>query len=123
MLNMKKNNYLYKIENIKLFGFHGVYDTEIANGQNFYISISYMLSVDYVKNDNVNDNIDYIRVISTVDNVFNAKRYNLIENLACDIHLSLKDNFNFNNVKVSVKKKNLSIDNKVDFISVQYPNE
>ena len=123
MLNMKKNNYIYKIENIKLFGCHGVYDTEIANGQNFYISISYMLSDDYVKNDNVNDNIDYVRVISTVDNVFNAKRYNLIENLAFDIHLSLKDNFNFNNIKVSVKKKNLSIDNKVDFISVQYPNE
>ena len=123
MLNMKKNNYLYKIENITLFGFHGVYDTEITNGQNFYISISYMLSNDYVKNDNVNYNIDYVRVISTVDNVFNAKRYNLIENLAFDIHLSLKDNFNFNNIKVSVKKKNLSIDNKVDFISVQYPNE
>ena len=47
MLNMKKNNYLYKIENIKLFGFHGVYDTEIANVQNFYISISYKNSLKF----------------------------------------------------------------------------
>ena len=31
-----------KINNIKLFGFHGVYKDEIENGQDFIINIEYI---------------------------------------------------------------------------------
>jgi len=33
-----------KINNIKLFGFHGVYEDEIENGQEFIINIEYIPS-------------------------------------------------------------------------------
>ena len=39
---MKKNNFKYKIKNIKLFGNHGLYKEEIDVGQNFYISLYYL---------------------------------------------------------------------------------
>ena len=33
--------YKFLIKEIKIFGYHGVYQEEIKNGQNFYITISY----------------------------------------------------------------------------------
>ena len=42
MLNMKKNKILsYEIKDIKLYGYHGLYEKEIKDGQNFYIDIYY----------------------------------------------------------------------------------
>ena len=47
--------YKYIIKDIKFFGYHGLYDDEIKNGQDFFITVSYQ-----VKNKN-NINKNYFR--------------------------------------------------------------
>tara|TARA_Y100000996_G_C22063126_1_gene454137 strand:- start:10 stop:372 length:363 start_codon:yes stop_codon:yes gene_type:complete len=120
---MKKNNFKYKIKNIKIFGNHGLYKEEIELGQNFYISLcfsSFYLDIDQ---DNIKNNIDYVDVIKKVNDIFNSKRYNLLETLSYDMHKELIKDFNFNHLQVSIKKKNPKIENSVKYISVTYPNE
>jgi len=120
---MKKNNFKYKIKNIKLFGNHGMYKEEIEVGQNFYISLNFSSFYSDIDQDKIHNNIDYVDVINVVNDVFNSKRYNLLETLAYDIHRELIRDFNFNYLQVSIKKKKPMVENSVKYISVTYSNE
>ena len=120
---MKKNNFKYKIKNIKLFGNHGLYKEEIDVGQNFYISLYYSSFYLDIGQDEIKNNIDYADVINRVTSLFNSKRYNLLETLAYDLYTGLIKEFNFNHLQVSIKKKSPMVENSVKYISVTYPNE
>ena len=99
MLSMKKNKYNYTI-NLKLFGYHGVYDNEKNDGQNFYLNINYSILEEYVNTDTLNNDIDYSKVVDLIIKIFNSKRYNLLESLVFDVHKSLTNTFNFTNVNI-----------------------
>ena len=120
---MKKNNFKYKIKNVKLFGNHGMYKEEIEKGQNFYISLCFSSFYSDIVQDEIKNNIDYVNVINEVNSVFNSKRYNLLETLAYDIYKRLIKEFSFNYLQVSIKKKKPMVENSVKYISVIYPNE
>tara|TARA_B100000676_G_C17846895_1_gene715954 strand:- start:7 stop:156 length:150 start_codon:yes stop_codon:yes gene_type:complete len=45
--------YKYIMKDIKLFGYHGLYEEEIKNGQNFFITISYNI----MNKNNMSDDI------------------------------------------------------------------
>jgi len=111
---------LYKINEIKLFGYHGVYEEEIKSGQYFYIDAVYQTQLD---NKNINDDIisviDYAEVCNEIKRVFNKKRYNLLETLLLDIKNSLMKKFNLKNITLTITKKNIKLDISVNKISVQ----
>jgi len=120
---MKRNNYSYTIKDLKLFGYHGVYDNEIKNGQYFYITVKYSILEKSISNDKIHSSFDYSEVVEEIKNCFNIKRYNLIELLASDIHSFIMNKFNFSNLHIIIKKKKPSIDNKVKYIAVDFSNE
>ena len=111
----------YYIENIEIFGYHGVYDYEKKNGQLFFIDVSY--SVTYNQNintktglkhnDNIENVIDYMIIIDTIKNSFNYKRYNLLEELIERISDTIKRNYpEIYNLDVKISKT-LKHSNKV----------
>ena len=68
---------IIKINEIQLFGYHGLYQEEKENGQNFIISL--LIDIDYKdKSDKIENTLDYVDIIDQVKNVFSEKRYNLI---------------------------------------------
>ena len=101
-----------KINNIKLFGYHGVYDEEIKDGQYFYINLMY--SFDFQSNslkDEITSVQDYTSIVQFLEKIFNKKRYNLIEKLVNDLMFHLNNEFDFEYIKLSITKNvNISCD-------------
>ena len=97
----------YIIEDIKLFGYHGVYEEEKLNGQYFYIKLSYSVNdSDVFMNDTIEDVVDYISIKNVIKEVFESNRYNLLETLIKNISVAIKDNFSeVSNIKISISKK------------------
>ena len=106
-----------KINNIKIFGYHGVYNEEIKEGQYFYINLIY--SVD-LQIDSMEDKIisvkDYTTIVQFLEKIFNKKIYNLMEKLVNDLMLQLNDEFDFQYIKLSISKK---IDLECDSITIE----
>ena len=62
-----------KINRIKLFGYHGVYEEEKANGQEFHISVEMKINSKYL--DDIISTVDYSVIIQSIKEVFNEKSY------------------------------------------------
>ena len=97
----------YIIENIKLFGYHGIYEEEKRNGQYFHIKLSYSVNdSDDFLNDTIENVVDYISIKNVVKEVFESNRYNLLEKLIKNISVAIKDNFSeVSNIKITISKK------------------
>ncbi len=123
MLNMKKNKILsYEIKDIKLYGYHGLYENEIKDGQNFYIDIYYKLN-DSIFVDDICESVDYVSLVKISTEIFNSKRCNLLETVVKSIYIGIMETFVLFDLEVSIrKKKPLSIDN-TKFIKVTYSHE
>lgn len=108
-----------KINQLRLFGYHGVYDEEIKNGQEFVISA--VVTVNSIPiEDNISDAIDYSLIVKNIKEVFEAKRYNLIERLALDVSNRILIDKRVSSIKVSVKKENPPINADIDSVAVVY---
>lgn len=112
--------YKFLIKEIKIFGYHGIYEQEIKNGQNFYITISYENMLNKKSTIKLENTVDYSEVVQIVRKRFNFRRYNLMENLSRDIHSDIKNNFNVKNLSVEIKKQNPAVGNDVQYISTIY---
>ena len=126
MLNMKKKSlYKYHIKDLKIFGYHGVYDKEIKDGQTFKLNIFYVTSYDTkkIKNDNIENVVDYINVIKEINSFFKNNRYNLIESLINDLHEHLNEIFNFKDLEINISKKNKKYLNNIKYKELTVGNE
>ena len=108
-----------RINKIKLFGYHGVYEIEKEEGQNFVISIEIKIAdTDY--KDKIENTVDYTGIAGIVKDVFNAKRYSLIETLSVDISNKIMENSDIKSTKISIKKTSPPIDIDLDSVEVEY---
>ncbi len=108
---------IIKINEIQLFGYHGLYKEEKENGQNFTISLS--INIDYIdNNDKIENTIDYTKILNEVKDTFNQKRYNLIESLAVAISDNLMRNKKIESLDISIKKESPPIDAKLNSVEV-----
>jgi len=99
---------MYKIylKKIKLFGHHGVLEEEKTNGQNFELDIKFKYEKTD-KTDRLEAAVDYSEVCSVAKQVFEAKIYDLLENLVQDIANSILNKFEaIKEVKVKARKLN-----------------
>ena len=109
----------YKINNIRLYGYHGNTEHEKNNAQFYKISLAYT-SNHLINSDDLKDVLDYTLIFDTVKNTFFNKRYNLIESLAHDIYIELKKTYPIKNLKVTIAKKNPFKNNKIESIIFEY---
>ena len=108
---------IIKINEIQLFGYHGLYEEEKENGQNFIISLT--IDIDYMdKNDKIENTVDYTKIINEVKDTFNQKRYNLIESLAVKISDNLIKNKKIKSLDISIKKESPPLDAKLNSVEV-----
>ncbi len=85
---------LIRITGIKGFGYHGVYEAERANGQDFYVDVE--LEVDLTRasvSDDVEDTINYAEVTDLVVEEITTKPVSLIEKLAGRIAERIKETY------------------------------
>lgn len=74
---------LISIKGIKGFGYHGVFDFEKRDGQDFFVDINISLNLQEAsKSDNLQDSIDYGLLTSIALEEIEGEPVNLIERLA-----------------------------------------
>ena len=115
------------MSNIKLilnkivsFGFHGLYDYEKKNGQNFVITLKIDYKPIYNKNRDIINLIDYTDVYLHLKNEFNKKRFNYLESLIDYLIKSFINKYeNVKYIEISISKPELEIDGNKNFITVE----
>ena len=109
-----------KLDKLTFFGYHGVNEDEIKNGQNFILdlSISYQLSKNM--NDSIDDVIDYIDLYNLVENIFKTQRFNLLESLGNQILSEIIKKYeSVYYISLKIRKPSIIVDNNKDFINVE----
>jgi len=71
------------IKNLNLFGYHGVKESEKIKGQNFCFNIEIFLNKkSFLNNDNLEDTLNYSKVIKLLRDINTNNRFNLLETLS-----------------------------------------
>ena len=106
---------------IEGFGYHGLFDHERQNGQDFFVDVA--LTVDLTaasKSDEISDTVNYAEITNLVVTHITTEPVNLIEKLAGRIadHI-LKDHAKVLEATVTVHKPQAPVDAVLKDIAVQ----
>ncbi len=109
-----------KLTGIWGFGYHGVFDHEAKNGQDFYVDLEISLDLSAAsKSDDLNDTIDYGSLADLVVEEITGERVELIERLAGRIADRIKKQFaEIEKISVTVHKPKAPVSAQVADISV-----
>lgn len=105
--------------NIKLYGFHGVFSNERKNGQKFELDVEYIYENKKSHiNDDISNVIDYSEVLDLIVEVFNKKKWNLLETLAEEIKFTLMREFSMLDCSIKIRKPEVKLQYNVDFVEL-----
>jgi len=103
------------------FGYHGVFESERANGQGFYVDLLLTLDLSAAsRSDELSESVSYATIIEVVVEEIKGEPVNLIESLAERIALRLlKDYKKISQIEVTVHKPQAPVDAVVKDIAVR----
>lgn len=110
-----------RIKNLKIFAYHGVYEQEKEQGQNFIVNA--VLHVDMERagrSDDIADAVDYGAVCLFIDNYMRENRFDLLEAVA--EHVTKEILFEFpavHRVEMEIEKPDAPIPLRFDSVSVK----
>lgn len=108
-----------KINNIKLYGYHGVSKEEKILGQKFEIDVELVFQGNSDINDNIESTIDYSLICNDIKDEFFRDNYNLIEHLGSRIIDKLFERYNLLYGKINIRKPNAPINATFDSVEVE----
>jgi dihydroneopterin aldolase len=108
------------IKGIKGFGFHGVFDFEKRDGQDFFVDLEIEANLSAASlSDNLADSIDYSLLTAIAKEAVEKLQFDLIERLAGFIADTIKENFPaINRIAVTVHKPSAPVQESVTDIAV-----
>lgn len=111
---------LIRIAGIKGFGYHGVFDFEKRDGQDFFVDIEVAVDLQNAsKSDSLQDSIDYSLLTSIAREEIEGEPVNLIERLAGKIADRILQQFSqATTVSITVHKPSAPVSEDVTDISV-----
>ena len=114
-------NDLITITGIKAFGYHGVFEHEAVNGQDFFVDVELRVSLDKASaSDELKDTVDYGAITDAVVSEITGERVQLIERLAGRIaERVLTEDARIKSVAITVHKPNAPVSAPVQDISVR----
>lgn len=113
------------IKGLRLFAYHGVFETEKRTGQTFVLDLT--LEVDLsaaCHSDELADTVSYADVIETVKTAFCGSSYDLIERAAQATADAALDSYDkARRVTVLVKKPEAPLDAELEYAAVEIVRE
>ena len=112
------------IKDIKLVGFHGLYDHEKRDGVNLGFDVELFFE-NQINNsdDNINETINYIEVIDIIKRVNSSGSFDLLETLCNKILNEIMKLFSPLKVVVRVRKFELPVDAELSFVEIEMTKE
>ena len=111
---------LISIKGIKGYGYHGVFDFEKKDGQDFFVDIEITIDLQEAsKSDRLTDSLDYSLLTAIAKYAIEKLQFDLIERLAGFIADSVKENFpQVKAIAVTVHKPSAPVSESVTDIAV-----
>lgn len=111
---------LIEIKGIKSFGYHGVFESENIEGQDFFVDVSLEIDLSRASvSDDVTDTVNYAEITDLVVEEIVGERVALIEKLAGRIAERIKSSYSqVSKVTVTVHKPHAPVAAQVKDISV-----
>lgn len=109
-----------KIEELKIYGNHGVFDFEKENGQNFYVNAKVYTNTQLAGlTDDLNKSVSYVDVIEDIVDIVKNNTFDLIETVAENIAIAILNKYSLvQEVSVQVRKPEAPIDHAFASVSV-----
>lgn len=109
-----------QILGLRAFGYHGVFEHEKINGQEFLVDLEIFYdATEAIATDNINQALDYGEITKKVKNIIENTRRDLIEVLASDIANEILNLDKVMKVSVNLHKPQAPVEVKVTDISVK----
>lgn len=110
-----------RLNAVKIFAHHGIYDEEIRNGNHFEIDLEVEVPDTLgTSTDTLSDALDYTRLYDTIISVSESRRYNLLEAFTADICAKILDSFSVvRSVGAKVRKIDPPIGGSVKNVEVE----
>ena len=104
---------------LELFGYHGVLESERANGQRFLYDL-WLEVGERGRSDRIEEAVDYREVVEAVREV-HERPHGLLEALAADVADALLERFRLDSVRVRVRKPDVELPVEFSAVSVERP--
>ena len=108
-----------ELHGILLHGFHGVLEQERRDGQRFLVDVELDLEQEQAaQSDRIEDAVDYRGVASRVQELSDARAYQLLEAFAAAVADALVAEWPVRAVRVRVRKPDVVLDPPVEYTAV-----
>lgn len=109
-----------RLKNIRLYGYHGVYDGEKELGQRFEVDVEYeVLPEAKPQDDEASSTVDYTEVYRLIQEYVTQRRFNLIETLAGEIAGEMLRRFPLKEARVRVRKPSVPLGGILDYVEAE----
>lgn len=108
------------IEGLKVFGYHGCLPQEKEQGQDFYVDLEIVYDMERAaERDDLEEAIDYDRVVREVHAIVSTERYDLLESLVARIGYHLLASQEAEEAMVRVRKPQAPMAHPVQWVGVE----
>ena len=115
-----KTNFTISLNNIVVYGFHGVHQEEKTLGQRFEIDLEYRLSnPTFPWKDEERATVSYVNAHKIVSRVCEEKSFNLIETLGNRIIEEMRSRYSVDLIVVRIRKPSVPIQGILDHVEVE----
>ena len=115
-----KQNFTISLNNIIVYGFHGVHQEEKTLGQRFEIDLEYRLAnPPFPWKDEERATVSYVNAHKIVSRVCAEKSFNLIETLGNRIIEEMRSRYSIDLIIVRVRKPSVPIQGILDYVEVE----
>ena len=115
-----KQNFTISLNNIIVYGFHGVHQEEKTLGQRFEIDLEYRLAnPPFPWKDEERATVSYVNAHKIVSRVCAEKGFNLIETLGNRIIEEMRSRYSIDLIIVRVRKPSVPIQGILDYVEVE----
>ena len=115
-----KQNFTISLNNIMVYGFHGVHQEEKTLGQRFEIDLEYRLAnPPFPWKDEERATVSYVNAHKIVSRVCAEKSFNLIETLGNRIIEEMRSRYSIDLIIVRVRKPSVPIQGILDYVEVE----
>ena len=112
------NSTKIKIDDLKIFGYHGCFNEEKEKGQYFHIDLEVILK-NNLYDDDLTSTLDYVQLCKYVETIFIQKKYNLLERLASVMCDKIIEKFDLKGIILKIRKNKNSYMPDIEAFSVE----
>ena len=115
-----KTEFNISLNNIVVYGFHGVHQEEKTLGQRFEIDLEYRLAnPTFPWKDEERATVSYVNAHKIVSRVCSEKNFNLIETLGNRIIEEMRSRYSVDLIIVRIRKPSVPIQGILDHVEVE----